>query len=175
MVLLKSFHWHLDCVHRSLIPVFKYEIQRSELIQLVTHQGGLNSVLTNPIVQVLAPHLKVADSIFLRCWKLQARQNNIRGFNTMPHISVLLLPLANEVWGKVTFSQLSVCPMAGGVSSLAAWSHVISRGLCPWSHVPSRGSLSRGGVTDQGGLGLGGGYLPGSVSVWGGLCPWGSL
>ena len=47
--------------------MFKYEIQRLELIQLFTFQGGLNSVLTNPIVQKLPPHLKVADSIFLRC------------------------------------------------------------------------------------------------------------
>ena len=57
-----------------------------------------------------------------------------------------LLPPANEVWGKVMFSQASVCPRGGFLydvtSCLAAWSHVpggtVEGGLC------LGGFLSRG-------------------------------
>ena len=54
------------------------------------------------------------------------------------------LPYANEVWGKVIFSQASVSHSVhwGAVNDvtfcLAAGSHVPSRDL--WSHVPSRRS-----------------------------------
>ena len=46
-----------------------------------------------------------------------------------------LLPPAKEVWGKVMFSQVVVCPQEGSLhdvtSCLAAWSHVPSRGFLP--------------------------------------------
>ena len=97
-----------------------------------------------------------------------------------------LLPPANEVWGKVIFSQACVShSVHEGEGSLydvtfclAAWSHVHSRGLCLWPHVPSRGVSVQRRVSVQG------------VSVWdrdpvqgggrglcsvGGLCPAGSL
>ena len=46
-------------------------------------------------------------------------------------VNYLLLPPANEVWGKVMFSQVFVCPQGGG------------EGLCPSMHHRSH---------DQGGL-----------------------
>ena len=43
----------------------------------------------------------------------------------------LLLPPANEVWGKVIFSQVSVCPQRGlCMMSLPVWS-LWGGGLCP--------------------------------------------
>ena len=56
------------------------------------------------------------------------------------------LPPANEVWGKVMFSEAFFCPQRGPLS---------------------RGSLSRG-VSVQGGL-YPGGLCPRGVSVWGGV------
>ena len=76
-----------------------------------------------------------------------------------------LLPPANEVWGKVIFSQASVCPQG----SLCLEGGPCPGGLCPgvsvWGFL-SRGSLSRGlcsGGLCQGGL------------CQGGLCQGGSL
>ena len=58
------------------------------------------------------------------------------------------LPPANEVWGKVVFLQVSVCPQGGGLSmmSLPVW---------------LTGPMLRGG---------GGGALPGSMFLPGGVC-----
>ena len=61
------------------------------------------------------------------------------------------LPPANEVWGKVIFSEASVILSGGGggfcMSSLPVWlpGPMFSLGvLCPWPHVPFGGSLSGG-------------------------------
>ena len=56
---------------------------------------------------------------------------------------MLLLP-ANEVWGKVIFSQACVShsvhrgegSLYDVTSCLTAWSYVPSGGLCLWSHFP---------------------------------------
>ena len=45
------------------------------------------------------------------------------------------LPLANEVWGKVTFLQMSVCPQGGGppcASGSGEMSTAGSRSVCLW-------------------------------------------
>ena len=60
------------------------------------------------------------------------------------------LPPANEVWGKVIFSEASVILSRGGgfcMMSLPVWlpGPMFSLGvLCPWSHVPFGGSLFGG-------------------------------
>ena len=60
-----------------------------------------------------------------------------------------LLPPANEVWGKVIFSQMSVCPGRVSVCChfLAGCLVLCSfqGGLYPWSHVHSGGVLCPGG------------------------------
>ena len=80
--------------------------------------------------------------------------------------SFLYLPLANEVWSRVIFSQ--ACASRSVQRGVSLWCHCLSgclmpcsfwEGLCVWSHVPSGGL----GVSVQG------------VCVHGGLCPWGSL
>ena len=74
-----------------------------------------------------------------------------------------LLPPASEVWGKVIFSQVLVCPH-GGVSVSY---HFLSGclvpcsfygGLCPWFHVPFTGGLCQGFSVQ--------GSLSSRVSVW---------
>ena len=77
------------------------------------------------------------------------------------HMWVVLLPSANEVRGKVLFSQVFVCPQGGGVGFLA----------CNTGHM-TRGSASSG-VCIQGGLHLGRSSY-GEVCIQGCLHPEGS-
>ena len=89
------------------------------------------------------------------CMKMkEIRPNILINADKSASSSQMLLPPANEVWGRVIFSgRVSVILSGGGgggflhdvTSCLAVWSHVPSGGVCAWSHVPSRrGSLSRG-------------------------------
>ena len=81
----------------------------------------------------------------------------------------ILLPRANEVWGKVMFLHLSVSLFTTGGSLYDVTSFLAARG-----RVSVWGSLSRGGVSVKGrGLCPGEGSLSrGGVSVQGrGLCP----
>ena len=75
---------------------------------------------------------------------------------------ILILRPGNEVWGKVMFSQLFVCPQ-GGVFVPACITGHMTRG------VSVQGGLCLGGLC-LGGLCLGV-YVQGSLS--GGLCPGG--
>ena len=83
----------------------------------------------------------------------------------------ILLPPANEVWGKVMFIHLSFWPhrKGGGL-----WCHFLSdslipcffqRGICAWSHIPSEGVSVKGGSLWKRGLYEGGV----SVAFWYGL------
>ena len=59
-------------------------------------------------------------------------------------VQIQLLPPANQVWGKVMFSEAFVCPQ--GVLcmiSLPAWpgGSLSKGGLCPWGLCPGGGSL----------------------------------
>ena len=72
------------------------------------------------------------------------------------------LPPTNDVWGKVMFLHLFVCPRIGGGSL-----YVICC-LAAWSHVPSGGFLSGGGHLCQEGASVkGGGLSERGVSVKG--------
>ena len=86
-------------------------------------------------------------------------ENIISNFIKMP-----LLPPGNEVWGKVMFSQASVCPQGRS----------LSRGFLVWGVFVNEVSVWGGGLC-PGVLWPGWGFCQGEVSVQGHLCPGGPL
>ena len=91
--------------------------------------------------------------------------------NTVSKIT--FLPPANEIWGKVMFSQVFVCPQGVSVPAcitddMTRWGVSVQGGLCP-----GRVSVQVGSMPGGGGLYPGEGVLCPVVSVQGGLYPGG--
>ena len=55
-----------------------------------------------------------------------------------------LLPPANEVWGKVMFSQVFVCPQGGGWRLAVGFPACITGHMTRWKRVCIQGSSSAG-------------------------------
>ena len=73
----------------------------------------------------------------------------------------MLLPPANEVWGKVIFSQVFVCPQGVGFSTCITGYMTrgpASSGVLPLAGVCIQGGLHPGGVCIQGDLHRGGSW-----------------
>ena len=54
-------------------------------------------------------------------------------------VNILYLPPANEVWGKVMFSQMSVCPQSLGPGGFVCGSGGVHTSMDtnrPWTHTP---------------------------------------